>query len=306
MVFRNSNNTSSATFRQKIFWKLNYFLGIEVAQSNFGVVISQRKYTLNILIDTGMLDCKPVDTPMDPNVKLVPSQGELLRDPGRYRRLVGKPNYLTITRPNISFPVSVVSQFLQSLCDSHWDAVVRILRYIKGTPGQGVLYENRGHTLVVGYSDTDWAGSPTDRRSTSGYCVFIRGNLISWKSKKQDVVARSSAEAEYRAMTLATCELIWLKHFLQELRFGKDEQMKLICDNQAALHISSNPVFHERTKHIEVDCHFIREKIASGCIYTSFVNSNDQLADIFTKSLKGPRIKYICDKLGAFDLYAPA
>ena len=100
------------------------------------MVISQRKYTLDILIDTGMLDCKPVDTPMDPNVKLVPSQGELLRDPGRYRRLVGKLNYLTITRPDISFPMSVVSQFLQSPCDSHWDTVVRILRYIKGKPGQ--------------------------------------------------------------------------------------------------------------------------------------------------------------------------
>ncbi|RVW53095.1 Retrovirus-related Pol polyprotein from transposon TNT 1-94 [Vitis vinifera] len=277
-----------------------------IAQSSSGVVLSQRKYALDILEETGMLDCKPVDTPMDPNVKLVPGQGEPLGDPGRYRRLVGKLNYLTITRPDISFPVSVVSQFLQSPCDSHWDAVIRILRYIKSTPGQGVLYENRGHTQVVGYTDADWAGSPTDRRSTSGYCVFIGGNLISWKSKKQDVVARSSAEAEYRAMALATCELIWLRHLLQELRFGKDEQMKLICDNQAALHIASNPVFHERTKHIEVDCHFIREKIASGCVATSFVNSNDQLADIFTKSLRGPRIKYICNKLGAYDVYAPA
>ncbi|RVW59645.1 Retrovirus-related Pol polyprotein from transposon RE2 [Vitis vinifera] len=289
-------------FQTKDLGKLKYFLGIEIAQSSSGVVLSQRKYALDILEETGMLDCKPVDTPMDPNVKLVPGQGEPLGDPGRYRRLVGKLNYLTITRPDISFPVSVVSQFLQSPCDSHWDAVIRILRYIKSTPGQGVLYENRGHTQVVGYTDADWAGSPTDRRSTSGYCVFIGGNLISWKSKKQDVVARSSAEAEYRAMALATCELIWLRHLLQELRFGKDEQMKLICDNQAALHIASNPVFHERTKHIEVDCHFIREKIASGCVATSFVNSNDQLADIFTKSLRGPRIKYICNKLGAYDV----
>ncbi|KAJ9708908.1 hypothetical protein PVL29_000753 [Vitis rotundifolia] len=293
-------------FQTKDLGKLKYFLGIEIAQSSSGVVLSQRKYALDILEETGMLDCKPVDTPMDPNVKLVPGQGEPLGNPGRYRRLVGKLNYLTITRPDISFPVSVVSQFLQSPCDSHWDAVIRILRYIKSTPGQGVLYENRGHTQVVGYTDADWAGSPTDRRSTSGYCVFIGGNLISWKSKKQDVVARSSAEAEYRAMALATCELIWLRHLLRELRFGKDEQMKLICDNQAALHIASNPVFHERTKHIEVDCHFIREKIASGCVATSFVNSNDQLADIFTKSLRGPRIKYICNKLGAYDVYAPA
>ncbi|RVW60977.1 Retrovirus-related Pol polyprotein from transposon RE2 [Vitis vinifera] len=196
-------------FQTKDLGKLKYFLGIEIAQSSSGVVLSQRKYALDILEETGMLDCKPVDTPMDPNVKLVPGQGEPLGDPGRYRRLVGKLNYLTITRPDISFPVSVVSQFLQSPCDSHWDAVIRILRYIKSTLGQGVLYENRSHTQVVGYTDADWAGSPTDRRSTSGYCVFIGGNLISWKSKKQDVVARSSAEAEYRAMALATCELIW-------------------------------------------------------------------------------------------------
>ncbi|RVW34232.1 Retrovirus-related Pol polyprotein from transposon RE2 [Vitis vinifera] len=255
--------------------KLKYFLGIEIAQSSSGVVLSQRKYALDILEETGMLDCKPVDTPMDPNVKLVPGQGEPLGDPG-------------------------------DIDGSHWDVVIRILRYIKSSPGQGVLYENRGHTQVVGYTDADWTGSPTDRRSTSGYCVFIGGNLISWKSKKQDVVARSSAEAEYRVMALATCELIWLRHLLRELRFGKDEQMKLICDNQAALHIASNPVFHERTKHIEVDCHFIREKIESGCVATSFVNSNDQLADIFTKSLRGPKIKYICNKLGAYDVYAPA
>ncbi|RVW77211.1 Retrovirus-related Pol polyprotein from transposon RE1 [Vitis vinifera] len=206
-------------FQTKDLGETQVFLGIEIAQSSSGVVLSQRKYALDILEETGMLDCKPVDTPMDPNVKLVPGQGEPLGDPGRYRRLVGKLNYLTITRPDISF-----------LCN--------------------------------------WAGSPTDRRSTSGYCVFIGGNLISWKSKKQDVVARSSAEASIE---------LWLWQ-------------------HAALHIASNPVFHERTKHIEVDCHFIREKIASGCIATSFVNSNDQLADIFTKSLRVPK------KGGAEDL----
>ena len=123
--------------------------------------------------------------------------------------------------------------------------MIRIQRYIK--PGQGVLYENRGHTQVIGYCDADWVGSPANRRSTSGYCVFIGGNLISWKSNKQDVVARSSVEVEYQAMTLATCELIWLKQLLQELRFGKDGQITPVCDNQATLHIASNLVFHERT-----------------------------------------------------------
>ena len=119
-------------------------------------------------------------------------------------------------------------------------------------------------------------------------------------------MARSSAEAEYRAMAIASQELIWLKQLLQELRFGEVTQMSLICDNQAAMHIASNPVFHERTKHIEVDCHFVREKVISGEISTSFVNSNDQLADIFTKSLRGPRIDYICNKLGVYDLYSQA
>ena len=116
--------------------------------------------------------------------------------------------------------------------------MIRILRYIKGTLGKWVLYENKGHTHIVGYGDANWAGSPVDRRSTFGYCVFIGGNLASWKGKKQDVVAKSSAEVEDRVMVLATCELMWLKHLFQELRFGNDEQMKLISDNQAALCLS--------------------------------------------------------------------
>ena len=142
-------------FQRKDLGNLKYFLGIEVVRSNFRVVVSQRKYTLDILADTGMLDCKPVNTPIDSNVKLVSGKGESLQDPGRYRRLVGKLNYLIITHSDISFPMSVVSQFLQSPCHSHWDAAVYILRYVKGTLGQGVLYENRGHTQIVGYSDAD-------------------------------------------------------------------------------------------------------------------------------------------------------
>jgi len=168
-----------------------------VAQSKSGIAISQRKYALDILEETSLIDCKPADTPMDPNVKLLPDQGEPYSDPGRYRRLVGKLNYLTLTRPGISFPVSVVSQFLNSPCDSHWNAIVRILKYIKRAPGKGLVFTDRGHTNIVGYSDADWAGDANDRRSTSGYCIFVGGNLISWKSKKQTVVARSSTEAGF-------------------------------------------------------------------------------------------------------------
>ena len=164
-------------FQTKDLGKLKYFLGIEIAHSNSGVVMSQRKYVLDILEETSMLNCKPVDTPMNPNVKLVPGQEEPLRNPGRYRRLVRKLNYLTITRPDMSFPVKVVSQFLRSPCDNHWDAMIRILSYIKGTPGHKVLYENRGYTQIIGYRDADWASSPADKHSTSGYCVFIKRQL---------------------------------------------------------------------------------------------------------------------------------
>jgi len=138
------------------------------------------------------------------------------------------------------------------------------------------------------------------------YCVLIGNNLISWKSKKQHVVTRSSTAAEYRVMASTTCKLIWLKHLLnKDLQFGEVTQMILICYNQVALHISPNFVFHERTKHIEIDCHFIRKKIIFGDIKTKFINSNYQLVDIFTKSLPGPRIDYVCNKLGTYDLYTP-
>ena len=142
---------------------------------------------------------------------------------------------------------------------------------MKGALRRDILYSNHGHNIIECFIDADWAGSKEDGRSTAGYCVFIGGNLVLWKSKKQRVVSRSSAEFEYRAMTQSVCEITWLHQLLMEVGIETPFSAKLWCDNQVTLHIASNPVFHERTKHIEIDCHFVPEKIQLGLISTGYV-----------------------------------
>ncbi|XP_019166979.1 PREDICTED: uncharacterized protein LOC109162750 [Ipomoea nil] len=166
-------------FHTKDLGVLKYFLGIEVVRSKKGIFLSQRKYVLDLLEESVLLGSKPCETPMDQSVKLVVGEGEPLEDPERYRRLVGKLNYLTITRPDIAFPVSVVSQFMANPEKIHWEAAVRVVKYLKNAPGKGILYANHGHMCVEAFSDADWAGSPSDRRSTTEYCVFLGSNLVS-------------------------------------------------------------------------------------------------------------------------------
>jgi hypothetical protein len=182
-------------FQAKDIGSLKYFLGIEVARSKKGIFLSKRKYVLDMLSEAGMLEYMSIDSSMDANTKLLPDQGELLEYAGRYKRLVEKLNYLTVTRSDITFAESVASHFLQSPRTTHLEAVMSILRYLKKTPGRGLLYSDQGHTRVAGFSDTDWAGCYFDKRSTIGHCGFLRGNLVSWKNKKLSVVSRSSAES---------------------------------------------------------------------------------------------------------------
>ncbi|CAM8937083.1 unnamed protein product [Rhodiola kirilowii] len=291
-------------FNTKDLGALKYFLGIEVTRCKKGIFLSQRKYFLDLLLETGKSEARPCSAPMIPNLHFT-KEGVKFDDPGRYRRLVGKLNYLTVTRPDIAYSVSVLSQYMASPTIDHWKALEQILCYLKGTPGQGMIYKNHGHFQIECFSDADWAGDKDDRRSTTGYCVFVGGNLVSWKSKKQHVISRSSAESEYRAMSQSVCEIVWIRQLLSEIGFKITTPAKLWCDNQAALHIASNPVFHERTKHIEVDCHFIREKLADNTISTAYVTTNEQLGDIFTKALNGVRVNYMRNKLGMINIYAP-
>jgi hypothetical protein len=291
-------------FEVKDLGPLRYFLGIEVARSSRGIFLSQRKYVLDLLSDTGMLGCKPADSPFEANHKLLGGVGTEV-DKERYQRLVGRLIYLAHTRPDIAYAVGMVSQYMHDPREPHMDAVYRILRYLKATPGKGVLYEPHGHLDVQGYSDCDWAGSLDDRRSTSGYCTFVGGNLVTWRSKKQAVVARSSAEAEYRAMALGVSELMWTRSVLAELGFPPTGPMKLLCDNKAAICIAHDPVQHDRTKHIEIDRHFIKEKISSGLRCTPYVKTGDQLADVLTKGLSSKVFILIISKLGMIDIFAP-
>ena len=154
------------------------------------------------------------------------------------------------------------------------------------------------------FTDADWAG-PGNRRSTSGYCTYVWGNLVTWRSKKQNVVSRSSAEAEFRSMANGICELIWIKRVLEDLRETAELPLRLFCDNKAAISIAQNPVQHDRTKHIEIDRHFIKEKMDAGIICTPYVSTKEQTADILTKGLFRPTFDFFVNKLGMFDIYAP-
>ncbi|XP_043717779.1 uncharacterized mitochondrial protein AtMg00810-like [Telopea speciosissima] len=292
-------------FHTKDIGVLKYFLGIEVARSQHGLYLCQRKYTLDILDDCGLIGCRPADFPMEQNLKISDASGPILNDPAPYRRLVGRLIYLTITRPDIVHTINILSQFMHQPRQPHLDAAHRLLRYLKGTPGQGLLIPAKNALERSAYCDSDWASCPMTHRSTTGYCIFLGSVPISWKTKKQVTLSCSSAEAEYRAMAVTTCELTWLTYLLRDLGLPPPVRIPLYCGNQATLHIAANPVYHERTKHIELDCHVVREKLQQDLICTLKISSLDQLADLFTKSLGRPQFLHLRSKLGIRDRHAP-
>ncbi|KAJ9548438.1 hypothetical protein OSB04_020981 [Centaurea solstitialis] len=284
-------------FAMKDLGTLRYFLGIEVAQSKKGYLLSQTKYISDLFERARLSDKKTVDTPLETNVHYTPTDGVPLSDPSLYRTIVGSLVYLTVTRPDIAHAVHVVSQFVTAPTTVHWGAVLRILRYLRGTQFQSLLFPSTSSLKLSAYSDASWDSDPSDRKSTTGFCIFLGDSLISWKSKKQDVVSRSSTEAEYRAMAVTTCEIVWLRWLLADMGVDVLQPTPLHCDNKSAMQIAKNSVFHERTKHIEIDCHFTRQHLQLGTISLPFVPSALQIADIFTKALPASRFRFLCDKL---------
>ncbi|XP_031106315.1 uncharacterized protein LOC116010963 [Ipomoea triloba] len=248
-------------FKIKDLGALGYFLDIEASSSKDGMNICQRKYALDILNDAGFLDCKPIRTPMVPGSLLSPKDGTVLSDPSSYRRLIGRLLYLTATRPDITYVVHHLSQFVSAPTDKHMIAAHRVLRYIKGSPGQGLFYLAEASLNLKAFSDSDWASCAETRKSVTGYCIFIGASLVSWRSKKQATVSKSSSEAEYRALATTACELQWITSLLRDMHVSSANPAVVYCDNKSAIAIAENHVFHERTKHIDIDCHIIRERI---------------------------------------------
>ncbi|XP_021971955.1 uncharacterized mitochondrial protein AtMg00810-like [Helianthus annuus] len=238
-------------FSVKDLGALGYFLGLEVTYVESGFFVSQAKYAHDILARAGLLDSKPVDTPLAASESFL-SKGEPFHDPTLYRSLVGALQYLTITRPDLSYAVNQVSQYLQSPTTSHFQSVKRILCYVKGTISFGLTFNKPPLTTLVGYSNADWARYIETRRSTYGYLIYLGGNLVSCSAKKQPTISHSSCESEYRAMANSAAEIIWITHLLRELPALPTDQPTLLCDNKSAIFLGQNLVSHKRAKHIDI------------------------------------------------------
>ena len=232
---------------------------MELARTSKGINLSQRKYAMDILKDAGLMDAKPCNTPIDNKVKYNKDQGEPLSDPESFRRLIGRLLHLTHSRLDICFAVNHLSQFMQKPIDIHYKRAKKILRFIKKELGKGLFFLAYPDLSLRGFTNADWGGCVDSRNSTTSYCFFVRSSLVSWKSKKQKTPSKSSSEAEYRALAHGTCEIKWLLKLFRDFYITPNLPIPLFCDNQSAIYIGNNPIFHERTQHIELDCHIVRD-----------------------------------------------
>ena len=280
---------------------LRFFLGIEIVNISTGVCLNQRKYTLELLHEYGLLGCKPAVTPLDFCTPVsnfgVDESDDLIENFTGYQQLIRKLIYLTNTRPDISFAIQTLSQFMHAPRKSHLRLVIRVLRYLKGSPGNGITINRSDDLQLVVHVDSDWGRCLSTRRSVTGFCLFLGSSLVSWKSKKQNIVSRSSTEAEYRALGFVTCEV------LGDLKMKCSFPIKMYCDNSSAILLTQNPVYHERTKHIDIDVHIVRDKVLEGVVKVLKVGTKEQVANGLTKSLDGPQHQIMVSRLLMKDPY---
>ena len=282
--------------------ELRYFLGIEVVRSPEGIWLSQRYYMLDMLSKYGMAGCKPIAVPLDQNSKVSADIGVLLEDPTMYRKMVGSLIYATISRPDVSYSVGLVSQFMQELRKPHLDRVWRIIRYLCATVDYALFYAADTPLELYAYTDADWAGSAHDRRSTSGYMFSFGSAAVTWSSKNQPTVALSSTEAEYRGAAVAACEVAWLRKLLADLCVEVPHKVVIYCDNLSSIQLARNPVFHAWTKHIKVHYHFIWERVLAGDIDLVYVDTDEHVANIFMKALGAVKLQAFRTMLGVQEL----
>jgi hypothetical protein len=253
-------------FEMKDIGLMHYFLGLEVWQGDGEIFLGQASTLQEILKRFHMQDCRPMATPLVTNWRKVDASRAERVDATLYRQLIGSLMYLVNTRPDICFAVNQLSQFMVEPTRVHWVAAKHVLRYLRGTTDYGLWYRQVDGVRLEGFTDADWAGSSTDRKSTSG-CIFnIGSTVVSWFSRKQRSVALSSAEAEYMAASLAACEAIWMRKLLVGLFRQRMEPTVIHCDNQSCIKLSENPVFHDRSKHIEIRYHHLRDCVQKGIV----------------------------------------
>jgi hypothetical protein len=237
-----------------------------------------------------MLEYKPMNTPMEAKLKLLVDTSSDLIDATLYRQIIGSLMYLTNTKPDICFSVNTLSQFLVEARRVHLVATKHVMRYLKGTIDYGLSYDGDHNFTLSGYTDSDWARSVADRKSTSGCCFSLGSAMISWQSRKQSSIALSTAEAEYIAACSASCEAIWLRKLLTGLFDLEMEATTILCDNQSCIKMTENPVFHDRSKHIEILYHYICDMVQRGALKLLYVSTDEHVVDVLTKPLS--RVKF--------------
>ncbi|CAL2238905.1 unnamed protein product [Prunus armeniaca] len=277
---------------------LHHFLGMGLIQSKQNIFLHKRKYGQKLVEKFGLKDCKIVATPLAMNERLSKNDGSEAADEGEYRQIVGSLLYLTATRPDIMFAASLLARFMHNPTKKHMGTAKRVLRYIQGTIDFGIVFEKGKETTLIGYCDSDWAGSEDDMRSTSVYAFTLGSGVFSWASIKQNTVALSTAEAEYVSATEATSQAKWLRFVLEDFGEEQIEGTQIMCDNTSAIAMAKNPVFHQKSRHINRKFHFIREAIQAKEIELVYCRTDEQIADILTKALPKDRLAYLRELLG--------